>query len=321
MVSETPVIPCGWGLMGKEAELLPLLQFLENKQLPLFWAGKENTETFVADTRMMKRMSYEDLILEKEVRTVYVGQSADGPRELAKACLSYGKNVIYAGLFEKAKPLYDTATKKRVLLIENWPWSLLPNIPVVLDILKKKTLGSLVQIRAESYISVAKKDRTALGSISCQDLQFLSLSLCPIFLAVQLLGMPKGLTGYVFVSDKQSLVEKYDLHLRYEKQLTASLSGGVNAQGTQDAHLVGQNMRLHLESPFYGNSTLRLYQKHRHKGFVQPSYDGPLAHLAQSIQEHLLKQKPIVPLWGYEENQALWMTLSQMAEEAVRVPL
>ncbi|MCY4418974.1 MAG: hypothetical protein OXB93_03895 [Cytophagales bacterium] len=310
-------------MMGSEEDVLPFFEALiQTTDAPIPWTIPTQTEPVLISTQRVIRLSYEDHIIDPSIQIVFITQGMKNPTDLVKACLAYKKHVVYTGILGRGREkLYKTAQENQNILIENWPWSLLPSLSIVKDIIHKGKLGSLIRLDASvGFLSTDLMGRER--SVCISDLCFLASLLYPMFISVQLLPPPDHVCGFIIFdqNSKMSRVLGYNISLQHPKGILSSISSSLQGRGKQEVCLFGTKHRLSMETPFFGDTTIRLYDGKKNRGFIKPSYTTPEKYLIQEVDDHFRGKKELIPQWDLKKGEEFKELLIRIEKSCSKIP-
>jgi len=187
------------------------------------------------------------------VDAVYIATPHTLHYEQAKACLGKGIPVLCEKPMtinaEQATDLFETAKENNTFLMEGMWIRFVPSICMVLDLIKKGTIGKLICLKASMsykapYDASSRYFNPELGGGSLLD-----LGIYPVYLALQLLGKPHAIKAVGKLSD-EDIDEACSVLLHYRNGQYAILESSLVAQTELVAEIFGEKGTIKILSPW-----------------------------------------------------------------------
>ena len=250
--------------------------------------------------------SYEDFLLESDIELVYVAAGLRKAQSRIHALMDCGKGVVYEPLLGehlRLAPIQKKSKTKSMLLLEGVELAMLPSIRRIQEVIQGGSLGELLmlQIDASKHIRYDPQHpfyKEKQGGIFRQHGRH------PLLLFVLLFGSPDSIHGDI-QRMFEGVEEQYALVLRH-----ASSYGVLTASGTltgpMEAHVIGSEMRMQLEAPFYGETRIMLYKGNRNSGLIKLNYVAPLtSYLIHEAERCQLEGLAESPHWSHQHSTTL----------------
>ena len=223
--------------------------------------------------------TYADLFLCKEVELVYI-PSHPQQLSLVQTALNYNKGVVYEPPISTTsihlKELFKCAKSKNCLLLEGITMCFMPPMQRLMEIIHAGSIGEILGLDAEAHTAITFDPQHPFFSTLGGGI-FHHHGLYPLFFGVAILGKPVQYAGYIQLGPT-GIEELYALTLRYPSGVCAQLSASCLMNGAQQAHIIGTKSLVEIERPFYEQSAVSLYTKHRRSGLMKFDYQGPPAY-------------------------------------------
>lgn len=200
--------------------------------------------------------SYEDLVNDPFIEAVYIATPHILHKENTMLCLNKGKAVLCEKPFAmnaiEVKDMIASAKKNNTLLIEALWTYFLPHYQFVVDALKHKTYGDLLNMEASfgfyrDFDGEARLFKKELGGGSLLD-----IGIYPIFAALSTIGKPQSIEANATFFDNGAdssceMVFNYDNNIK--AKLTASLLENLPCEAIFKCELATIKINRMFHSP------------------------------------------------------------------------
>jgi len=205
--------------------------------------------------------SYEKLVNDPEIEVIYIATPHTFHFENTMLCLKHGKAV----LCEKPMGINSTqvqimiaeAKSKKLFLMEAIWTRFMPAIEKVLALLDQKTIGDIVQIRADFGFKAEFNPENRLFNKKLGGGSLLDIGIYPIFLSLLVLGIPTAIKAMarMTTTDVDSFCA---LLFDYSTNAKAVLESSIEANTPTEAYIHGTKGTLKLHRRFHQPTTITL---------------------------------------------------------------
>jgi predicted dehydrogenase len=247
-----------WGIIGPGKIAHDFVKDLEHTSVPqeviaVLGRTADSAMDFARQYNIPKWYSEIEEFLNSGVEAVYIATPHNLHHEQAKKCLEKRIPVLCEKPMtinlEQALDLVSAARENNTFLMEGMWIRFVPSISMVIDLIKRGTIGNIISIKASmSYKAPYDQDNRyfnpELGGGSLLD-----LGIYPVFLALQLLGKPNAIKAVGKLSD-DDIDEACSVLLHYKNGQYAVLESSLVSQTELIAEIFGEKGTIKILSPW-----------------------------------------------------------------------
>ena len=274
-----------WGLAGPgkiAGQVADDLAGIEKRFLGVASRDKDRAAAF-AETHGVQRVyeDYAEMLADRDIDAVYVASINIQHFPIAKQALEAGKHVLVEKPFTlnatQARELYQLANSKGLLVMEAmWSrfldhWLRLPELLT--------SIGEIETMEADFSVEITHVKR--LTELELGGGALLDLGVYPLSFIQMVLGKAKKIT--VEGETLNGVDKNLTAELSYESGAKAKFTTGFDSNGPVTAMVFGTNGYLEIQSMFYEQAELTVFDKQGNKlGQVTPE------HLGRGMQEQFV---------------------------------
>lgn len=248
-----------WGILGpgKIAKKFSLgLSHVKDAELYAVGSRSRSRASEFAKEAGAKKYysSYEELVKDEEVDVIYIATPHVFHYEHTLLCLKNKKAVLCEKPFaintSQVQEMIATAKRENVFLMEAMWTQFLPHFQFVMDLLRSKKYGKVVNLKADFGFSApynveGRLFKNALGGGSLLD-----IGIYPVFLAMSSLGKPEKITAKATIGNTQ-IDEDCDVVFHYPNGVLAELGSSIVKQTPTTAVILLESARIIISSRFH----------------------------------------------------------------------
>jgi predicted dehydrogenase len=252
-----------WGILGcgKIARKFASdLALVKNAQLVAVGARTINSATeFAHEFRVSNAYgSYQELVADATVDVIYVATPHALHHQHVMLCLRHKKAVLCEKAFAinaiQAKEMIDFARSQNTFLMEAFWTRFLPHYLRIKELIHEQKIGTIRYIHAEFGFKPSEPVSPRIYDLDLGGGSLLDIGVYPVFLALDLLGVPDEISASGFLSPSGA-DEQCAIQFRYDRGVTAQLFSSFQSHLATGADIVGELGRLRLTHRFHGPTT------------------------------------------------------------------
>ncbi|HVS95433.1 MAG TPA: Gfo/Idh/MocA family oxidoreductase [Puia sp.] len=253
--------PTVWGIIGPgkiAGKFARALAMVEGASLGAV-ASRDaaRAETFAREHGVPGTFAnYEDLAADPAIDAVYIATPHGFHAEHSLLCLRRGKGVLcekpMALSAGQVSGMIEASRKHHAFLMEAMWTRFLPILREVLTIVESGRIGRLRYIRADFGFLAPFNAASRLYDLRLGGGSLLDIGIYPLFLCLQLLGEPDGITAAGTLSPTGS-DETCHAILEYRDGATAVVSSTLACQTSLTAEIAGTEGMIRIPGPWYRN--------------------------------------------------------------------
>ncbi|WP_372754426.1 Gfo/Idh/MocA family protein [Mariniflexile sp.] len=296
-MTESPLKTIKWGIIGLGSianKFATDLATIQDAELHAVASRDQEKADYFADKHNARKAynSYEALANDPEIDAVYIATPHALHKDNAIMCLEKGIAVLgekpFAMNAQEVEEMIAKAKEKNVLLMEALWTYFLPHYQYVLEILNKKTYGSILKIESDFgferlYNTKARLFNKALGGGSLLD-----IGIYPIFTTLSTLGLPNKMdaSATFFENGADSTC---NMVFNYEGGVTAHLKSSLVEVLPTEAIFYCEKGTVKINTQFHCPSTVTLISDGKEEvkdfGYNTIGYNYETIHFNQLIRE------------------------------------
>jgi len=218
--------------------------------------------------------SYADLVADAGVDAVYVATPHVRHAEDALLAIAAGKHVLVEKAFtitaDEARRVVDAARRADVAVMEAMWTRFLPQMSMIREVIAEGRIGRVRLVQATHHQALPSDPRHRLNDPALGGGAMLDLGIYPISFAVDVLGVPTGVTASGTLSD-QGVDTQMGLVLTHEDGAQSMLHFALDLRSPNTASVIGEKGRIDLDATWYTPTTWRIRDL---DGVVVEEFDG-----------------------------------------------
>ena len=312
-----------WGIvgLGKIAhKFADALQVIPTARLiAVASRNRANAENFARKHSVKKFYdNYEDLILDPEVDVIYIATPHTSHASLSKACLRFGKPVLcekpFAMNYRQAKEVYELAQETNTFIMEAFWTRFIPSMKKVIEIVQKEEIGRVVSIQADFGFKAPYDPKSRLFDKEMGGGSLLDVGVYLIFLTTTLLGEPRSVLARATFGPT-GVDEQCAMIFEYENGVLATLLCSIVSDNTQEASINGSKSRIHIDQPFFGQTTINIFTNWKPRGLVKFEYpSNGLNYQVLEVHRCLDEGKTESDIWSFGDSLLVQKTVDRVRE-------
>jgi len=230
--------------------------------------------------------SYEELAKDPNIEVVYIATPHTFHFENTMLCLQNGKAVLCEKPMginaEQVRMMIEEAKSRKLFLMEAIWTRFMPSIEKVMELLDQKTIGDIVQIRADFGFRSEFNPESRLFNKKLGGGSLLDIGIYPIFLSLLVLGIPTDIKA--MANMKPTEVDSFCAMLfNYENNAKAVLESTLEANTPTEAYIHGTKGALKLHRRFHQATTITLFKDDKETIFELPYTGNGYLHEIEEV--------------------------------------
>jgi predicted dehydrogenase len=262
--------------------------------------------------------SYEAMVASNDVDVIYVATPHGLHHEHTLLCLNHGKAVLCEKAFalnaRHAREMIEVARAKKVFLMEAFWTKFLPQYQKVQEIIAAGTLGDLRWVQADFGFKAPDPPAQRLYDPALGGGSLLDVGIYPVFLALSLLGKPKGIQASIVPYDT-GVDEQCAVTFTYPNNVVAVLSASFAVDTPVEAVIAGTKARIQWRNRFHNaigkielvdeNNNAMPIEVYRESGY---GYQFEARHVSDCLRKGLTES----PVMSHQDTLDLMETLDRI---------
>ncbi|MGB8453342.1 MAG: Gfo/Idh/MocA family oxidoreductase [Anaerocolumna sp.] len=192
--------------------------------------------------------SYEELVKDPDIDVIYIGTPHTEHMPNAELCIKNGKSVLCEKPFtlngKETKYLMDLAKEHNVFLMEAMWTKFLPVTKKVKEWLADGKIGKVKKMQVGFGFTVPYDESSRLYNYALAGGALLDAGVYPITYAVHLMDKLPVQVSSAGVFLKDGIDEQNCVLFKFDNDVLAMISSGINAEVGQDAIIIGDKGRI-----------------------------------------------------------------------------
>ncbi|KAB8143359.1 Gfo/Idh/MocA family oxidoreductase [Chloroflexia bacterium SDU3-3] len=319
-----------WGILstGNIAEQFARgLAVLDDAELVAVGSRSQESADRFGDTFNVphRHATYEDLASDPDVDVIYVGTPHPFHAENTLLCLRAGKAVLcekpFAMNAAEAEAMIGEARARGLFLMEAMWTRFLPHIVKLRELLAQGAIGEVQMMTGNFGFRTEFDPKSRMFAPELGGGGLLDVGIYPISLASMLFGAPQSVVSQVRLGST-GVDEQAAAIFRYASGAMASVAFATRTELVSEAWIYGTTGRIHVRPPWWGPSTITLYQNGQPEQQIAPEqvgngYNYEAAEVAACLRAGKLESDVI----SLDETLAIMRTMDTIrAEWGLRYP-
>lgn len=235
--------------------------------------------------------SYEKLVNDSEIDVIYIATPHTFHFENTLLCLQNGKAVLCEkpmGINStQVQTMIEEAKSRKLFLMEAIWTRFMPAIEKTLELLDEKTIGDIVQVRADFGFRADFNPENRLFNKKLGGGSLLDIGIYPIFISLLILGIPTDIKAMASMTETD--VDSFCAMLfDYSTNAKAVLESTIEANTQTEAYIHGTKGSLKLHRQFHNPSKITLEKDGIETIFELPFTGNGYLHEIEEVNNCLL---------------------------------
>lgn len=271
-----------WGIIGLGKIARTFAQDLQRVKGAIIYGvasrSEEKAKAFAEEFSALKNYgSYEALVADPDIDVVYVATPHIFHFQNTMMCLKHGKHVLCEkplGMHaEEVKTMIAEARRRRLFLMEGIWTRFIPATELLLDLIKKRTIGEIISVRADFGFRGNPDPEARLFNKNLGGGSLLDIGIYPVYLSMLLLGMPTGIKATARISETG--VDSFcGMLLGFPGGEKAVLESTFEVYTPTEALIYGTKGTLKLHASFHHSRKISLFRNGKLKESFDVDYQG-----------------------------------------------
>ncbi|MCM4156044.1 Gfo/Idh/MocA family oxidoreductase [Gramella sp. AN32] len=249
--------------------------------------------------------NYEELMQDPDVDVIYIATPHVFHHRQTIQCLQNGKAVLCEKPMginaAEVEEMIKLAKEKNLFLMEALWTQFLPHFEFVKHKITSGELGKIKSLEADFGFFKEFDPESRLFNKSLGGGSLLDIGIYPIFLALELLGMPDEI-----VADAKFTETNVDseciMEFQYPHNVKASLFSTIQQETPTTAEITLEKGKIHLDSRFHEPTSVKVFTPEDEKNFEFEIPSNGYYFEAKHVTEMLQQGKKESPLMSFEKS-------------------
>ena len=246
--------------------------------------------------------NYQALVSNPEIDVIYIATPHTFHFEHTLLCLKHKKAVLCEkpmGIsIAQVQQMIHLAEQNEVFLMEALWTAFLPHYQFVKELIVSKKYGEILEITADFGINVAFDTENRLYNKELGGGSLLDIGIYPIFLALDLLGVPKEISAKATIG-KTVIDEDCEVELEHNNKVTSKLFSSIKKKTATEAIIKLERAEIMINGRFHEPSSVTVTEGNKYETFNFPvetfGYNFEIEHVNKMLQQGN-KESDIMPL-------------------------
>lgn len=263
--------------------------------------------------------SYEKLFQDEEVEVVYIGTPHVLHAENAIAAMEQGKAVLcekpIAMNRKQAQAMFDCAKANNVFLMEALWTRFIPSFLKAKALIESGTIGEVKNIVADFGFRSSRSLESRVFNRKLGGGSILDVGIYPIFLAVSILGKPKGIRAFAKLNAEQT-DDACNMIFEYEHAL-ASLTSSLVANQQVEATIFGTEGAVRINNRFHEPTSVSILREFEEvERFTFEEAGNGMQYQAIEVQKCIQQGQTQSELMSWQDSLLLHEVMDAVRKDA-----
>ncbi len=237
--------------------------------------------------------SYEEMAQDEEVDIIYIATPHVFHCENTLLCLKHKKAVLcekpFAMNAAEVEKMIAAANEHKAFLMEGMWTVFLPHYQYLLELIKSRELGKLLNLKADFGFAAPFLPEKRLYNKSLGGGSLLDVGIYPVFAALSLMGVPENIEASAQMGET-GVDESCTIDFQYNTGAVAMLNCAINDSTPTTATLIFEKAKVTVNSRFHEPTSILIEQEgeEREINFEVHTrgYNYEAAHVQQMLDEN-----------------------------------